>query len=58
MAKTTHSFRHALKDRLRNAGVSEELSKAILGHGTMSISDRYGSGFSLERKAEALDRLP
>jgi integrase len=55
--RTTHSFRHAMKDLLRNAGVSEEMSKAIFGHGTRSIADQYGSGFTLRRKLEALASL-
>jgi integrase len=57
MTKTTHSFRHALKDLFRNSGIPEEMSKAILGHGTLSIADRYGTGFTLQRKAEALASL-
>jgi integrase len=55
--RTTHSFRHAMKDLLRNVGVSEEMSKAILGHGTRTIADQYGTGFTLQRKVEALASL-
>jgi integrase len=55
--KTSHSFRHAMKDSLRNSGCSEEMAKALLGHGTKSISDSYGSGFTLQRKSEALSKL-
>ena len=54
--KTTHSARHTMKDMLRNSGVPEEMSKAILGHGSLSVADRYGSGFSLQRKLEALSQ--
>src|SRR5450759_1658268 len=45
--KTTHSLRHSMKDLLRDAGISEEVSKQLLGHGSRSISDQYGSGFTL-----------
>jgi integrase len=55
--RTTHSFRHAMKDLLRDAGIPEEMSKAILGHGSRSVADQYGSGFSLQRKQEALERI-
>jgi integrase len=48
--KTSHSFRHAMKDRLRNAEVSEELAKALMGHGSRSVADSYGLGFTLQRK--------
>jgi integrase len=54
--KTSHSFRHSFRDMLREAGVSEEIAKAILGHGFRSISDQYGQGFSLQRLNEAMDR--
>jgi integrase len=56
IAKTTHSARHSMKDMLRNSGIPEEMAKALLGHGSQSISDRYGSGFTLQRKSEALSK--
>jgi hypothetical protein len=43
-----------MKDLLRDAGVAEEVSKVLLGHGSRSISDQYGQGFSLQRLKEAL----
>jgi len=55
--KTTHSARHSMKDLLRNSGCSEEVSKALLGHGTRSISDQYGSGFELSVLQAALQRI-
>jgi integrase len=54
--KTTHSARHSMKDRLRDAEVPEELAKALMGHGTRTVSDSYGTGFTLQRKAEALSK--
>ena len=54
--KTTHSARHAMKDQLRNAEVSEELAKALMGHGSRSVADSYGAGFTLQRKSEALSK--
>jgi integrase len=55
--RTTRSFRHAMKDLLRNAGVSEEMSKAIFGHGSRYIADQYGTLFTLQRKVEAIASL-
>ena len=52
--RTTHSARHSMKDLLRNSGVSEEMAKALLGHGTRSVADSYGQGFTLQRLKEAL----
>ncbi len=52
--RTTHSARHSMKDLLRNSGCSEEIAKALLGHGTRSVADSYGVGFSLDRLHDAL----
>jgi len=46
-----------MKDLLRNSGCSEEMAKALLGHGTRSISDQYGAGFSLLRLKEAMEKI-
>lgn len=54
--RTIHSARHSMKDALRNSGCSEELAKSLLGHGSRSVADSYGTGFSLQRLAEALER--
>jgi integrase len=37
--KTTHSFRHAMKDRLRAAGMPEDVQKALMGHGSRTVAD-------------------
>lgn len=50
----THSFRHALKDLLRNSGCPDSLAEDIQGRGRDSIARGYGKGYSLDRKAEAL----
>ncbi len=46
---TTHSFRHVMKDRLRNADVPREVQDRILGHSSGSIGESYGEGFSLAK---------
>lgn len=53
---TAHCFRHGLKDLLREAEVDKELSEALLGHAPQNVGGRYGSGFSLNKKREALKR--
>ena len=56
--KSTHSFRHAMKDRLRDAGVREEVQRALMGHeGSRSVADGYGSGFTLVRLREAMHKV-
>jgi integrase len=45
--KTSHSFRHSMKDLLRDAGCPDDIQKQILGHGSRSISDSYGQGYKL-----------
>jgi integrase len=54
--KTTHSFRHALADRLRNADCSEEVVAEILGHSRAGMTKNYGKGFSLEIKQKWLSK--
>jgi len=58
-AKTFHSFRHWIGDRLKSAGVSAEMRADILGHaGTTMTTERYVSSPELGPMLEALDRLP
>lgn len=44
---TSHSFRHALKDRLREAGCPVDIRDAIQGHANGSIAETYGKGHTL-----------
>lgn len=52
-----HSLRHTIADRLRNAGISKELMDAIGGWQTDGMSSRYGEGYSLESKRDALLKI-
>jgi len=45
--KTSHSFRHTLKDFLRNVGCPDDIQKQTLGHGSRSVADSYGQGYQL-----------
>jgi integrase len=54
--KTTHSFRHTMKDLFRNADITEDISEQILGHGAQTISQRYGQGLAMAKRLEALER--
>ena len=38
---TIHSLRHRMKDKLRNTGCPEAISKAILGHSENSVAANY-----------------
>jgi integrase len=55
--KTSHSFRHALADRLRNEGASDELRRSIGGWSKQSIDEKYGSGHNLRRKHDILAKI-
>ena len=55
--KTIHSLRHSMKDKLRNAGVQEELAKAIMGHSDGSVASRYGAGYTADVMRTALERV-
>ena len=53
-----HSFRHALADRLKQAGVQEALIAEILGHTIESETfGRYGKRFQPKVLLEALMKL-
>lgn len=54
--KTTHSFRHTMKDLFRNADITEDVSEQILGHGAQTISQRYGRGLAMAKRLEALEK--
>ena len=51
---TSHCFRHAMKDRLRNADVPKDIRDEIQGHGSGDMDDHYGKGRALKRKQEDL----
>jgi integrase len=55
--RTSHCFRHALIDRLLNADISEKLAERLTGHSKKTIHDRYGSGFTLQKYADALAKI-
>jgi integrase len=55
--KSTHSFRHAMQDRLRAAGVPRDVREQLLGHGSRSVGDGYGQGFSLEVLMDAMSKV-
>lgn len=52
-----HSYRHGLKDMLRDSDVSKELNDFITGHSSGDVAGDYGSGPSLEKRYEALVKI-
>ena len=44
---TSHSFRHWIKDALREVGCPSDIQEAIQGHAAKSVADTYGKGHSL-----------
>ncbi|KVR95835.1 hypothetical protein WK28_01980 [Burkholderia vietnamiensis] len=56
--KTFHSFRHLFKDVMREHGVPEDVSDALTGHTTGTVSRGYGGDFyPLRPLAEAIFRF-
>jgi integrase len=55
--RTSHCFRHAMIDRLLNADISEKLAMRLTGHAKGTIHDKYGSGFTLQKYADALAKV-
>jgi integrase len=52
--RTTHCFRHTMRDRLRNTGATRDIQDAVGGWGKTSIGETYGEGYSLQVIQEAL----
>ena len=54
---TMHSLRHRIKDKLRDAGCPEAISKAIRGHGSNTVAANYGSRYAIEVMREHMERV-
>jgi integrase len=54
---TSHSFRHTMEDRLREAGCPEDVRNAIQGHTNGSAAEKYGKGFSLKMMREWMQKV-
>ena len=55
--KTSHSFRHSMRDRLRRVGTPEEIQDAIGGWSSQaSVGRGYGTGHLLTQLQEWLQR--
>jgi len=54
-AHTVYSFRHSFEDRMKEAGLDDELRRLLMGH-TVD-RPRYGSGGSLEWRRKEMLRL-
>ena len=55
--KVFHSFRHAFRDRCREAELDEEIAEKLSGRGSKTIGRGYGAGFSLRRLHAAISRI-
>lgn len=53
---TSHGFRHAIKDLLREVGCHKDIRDAIQGHAARDIADQYGKGHTLKTMAEWLTK--
>lgn len=51
------SYRHTMKDWLRNSGCNDTLQNSIIGHATKGLGKSmwYGKGYELDVKAEAIE---
>lgn len=54
--KTTHVFRHTMRDRLRNTGATRDIQDAVGGWGKSEIQDTYGEGYALKMLRDALQK--
>ena len=54
---TSHSFRHTLKDRLREVGCPKDIRDAIQGHSSGDVAETYGQGHTLRTMKQWLDQV-
>ena len=54
---TTHGFRHAMRDRLRNVDAPVDIQDAVGGWGKKSIGEKYGHGYGLKTVKGWLDKV-
>ena len=54
---TSHGFRHAMKDRLREAGCPKDIRDAIQGHSSGDVADTYGQGHTLKTMQGWLEKV-
>ncbi|SET60913.1 Phage integrase family protein [Nitrosospira multiformis] len=55
--KTTHAFRHTIRDRLRNVGAPKDIQDAVGGWGKEDIGDKYGLGYGLQQLKMWMDKV-
>lgn len=55
--KVAHSFRHLMKDALRDAGAPDTLQEAILGHEGRTVGDNYGTTYGIAARAAAMEKV-
>lgn len=55
--KVFHSFRHRFKDECRESDIPVDVQNALLGHSASSVGEGYGSGYSVTKLSEWLNRI-
>lgn len=55
--KVAHSFRHLMKDALRDAGAPDTLQEAILGHEGRTVGDSYGTTYGIAARAAVMEKV-
>ncbi|WP_201829208.1 DUF6538 domain-containing protein [Microvirga zambiensis] len=55
--KTSHSFRHSMRDRLRHVGAPVDIQDAIGGWGSKTVGMGYGEGYRLEQLQSYLEKV-
>jgi integrase len=53
---TSKSFRHSLKDRLREVGCPKDIRDAIQGHENGEVAEAYGLGHTLKTMQDWLEK--
>ncbi len=57
LAHTNHDLRHTMADRLRGVQCPRAIQFVIEGHSSQDVGDSYGNGYTLQVKAEWLEKV-
>ncbi len=55
--KTSHCFRHAMRDRLRSVEAPDDIQNEIGGWGRKTVGQSYGEGYQLKTKQNYLSKV-
>ena len=57
-ARSMYSFRHSFMDRMREAGIPNDVQDYLMGHKNERMGNKYGHGYTLVQLKNFLEKMP